>query len=168
MAVKARFSDLSPREAAVWAPALVDGDLTFGRRHDVDESGELNLRIPQGTFAALAAFEAARPHADSATLALKELHDLLFEPHYGEQWMSLDSFGELIASGEVTFWPGALPDPYVDFPSPANVVVLGGPESGAERPTDLMRPIIARAVRARLRQAITEPAWSHTERDDQT
>jgi hypothetical protein len=169
MIVKATFVDLSPNEAAVWAPALDGGRITFGRRlDDEDESGELHLVVDEATYKGLARFEAARPNAVSTTLALEELGDILFEPHDGEYWMSLDTFGDLIASGEVTFWSGSLPDPFSDFPSPANVVVLRGPESGAQSPANVLKPIIARAVHSKLIEISSDPDELTSERDDLT
>lgn len=166
MSVKATFADLTGREAAIWAPALLNGRVTFGRwLDDDDESGELHVILSQDSRAAMAAFEAARWNAGDELGALAELGDVIMTERGGEFWLSLDDLGQLVVDDELTFWPKPWPDPFADYPSAANVVSMGGPESGAEQPTDILRPIIARAIRARLLADTTDPDPSTMERD---
>lgn len=147
--VAGRFADLTAHERRVWKPLLDNDRLVLARRLDYDNDGaELHVVVTPDAFERLVeTMESASEHepGDGRAALGREFEE--FEDGY---WLSLETLADAIREESLPFWPKPWPDPYVDFPAASNFVLIRGPEFGAQSPTELLRPLIRRVIRASL------------------
>jgi AAA domain, putative AbiEii toxin, Type IV TA system/AAA ATPase domain len=152
--VTGEFGDLSEREGEVWEQLLNDGRLTIGRRIDATNDGaELHLVVCAQAFAKLVGVTdeewdlepgGGRRHTEATQ----------FERFEDTWWLSLEDLAARISDEEVPFLRQPWPDPFMDFPGASRLVLVRGPEFGGVAARDLLRPLIAGALRTSLTAAI--------------
>jgi hypothetical protein len=148
--VAGEFGELSDHERLVWDPILDDGRLVFARRLDEENDGaELHVVVSPDSIATLAR-NAEAASALGPGKGQQVLDDQYFEKFDDGYWLSLETLAEVILDDELSFWPKPWPEPYLDFPKASDLVLIRGPEFGADAAKELLRPLIARVIRSNL------------------
>jgi hypothetical protein len=152
--VTGEFGDLSQHEREVWEQLLNDGRLTIGRRIDATNDGmELHLVLGAQAFENLAGVTDEEWDLEPGG-GRRHVEVTQFERFENTWWLSFEDLAARISDEEVPFLRQPWPDPFADFPGPSRLVLVRGPEFGGVAARDLLRPLIAGAIRTSLTAAI--------------